>query len=89
MVLVKQAFHVGIILLMLLAIFGVLLTPDASDDPAGVTIRQDKSRLLITSLLVTPAISVRALMPTSPILFSRAQVVTTMAKRDLICIRLC
>ena len=54
MVFVKQIFQVGIVLLLLLAIFGVLLTPDPSDDPAGVTVRLDKSRLLVTSLLVTP-----------------------------------
>ena len=85
----KQTFQVGIILLVLLAIFGVLLTPDPTDDPAGVTVRLDKNRLLVTSLLVTPAISLPALTPASPILFSRAQVATTMAKRDLICSRLC
>jgi hypothetical protein len=89
MVLVKQTFQVGIILLVLLAIFGVLLTPDPTDDPAGVTVQLDKNRLLVTSLLVTPAISVPPHMPASWILFSRAQVAKTMAKLDLICTRLC
>ncbi len=51
MVFVKQIFQVGIVLLLLLAIFGVLLTPDPSDDPAGVMVRLDKSRLLVTSLV--------------------------------------
>jgi hypothetical protein len=41
MAFVKQIFQVGIILLLLLAVFGVLLTPDPSDDPAGVTVRVD------------------------------------------------
>jgi hypothetical protein len=86
---VKQIFQVGIILLLLLAIFGVLLTPDPSDDPAGVTVRLDKSRLLVTSLLVTSAVSLPPFAPTSRIMFSSAHVVTTMAKRDLICTRLC
>lgn len=85
MAFVKQTFQVGIVLLLLLAIFGVLLTPDPSDDPAGVTVRLDKSRLLVTSLLV----SLPPLTPTSPILFSRTQVATTIAKLDLICTRLC
>ena len=89
MVFVKQAFQVGIVLLVLLAIFGVLLTPDPSDDPAGVTVRLDKSRMLVTSLLVTPAVSLPPLTPTFPILFSRAQLATSTAKRDLICTRLC
>lgn len=89
MVFVKQAFHVGIVLLVLLAIFGVLLTPDPTDDPAGVTVRLDKNRLLVTSLLATPAVSLPRITPTSPVLFFRAQVATTMAKRDLICTRLC
>lgn len=86
---VKQPFQVGIVLLVLLAIFGVLLTPDTTDDPAGVTVRLDKSRLLVRSLLVTPAISLPPLTPTSPVLFSRTQVATTIAKLDLICTRLC
>ncbi len=89
MVFVKQTFQLGVILLVLLAIFGVLLTPDPTDDPAGVTVRLDKNRLLVTSLLVTPAISLPPLTPASRIIFSRAQVATTMAKRDLICSRLC
>ena len=89
MVFVKQAFQLGIILLVLLAIFGVLLTPDPTDDPAGVTVRLDKNRLLVTSLLVTPTVSLPPLTPTVPILFRRAQVATTTAKRDLICTRLC
>jgi len=89
MVFVKQTFQVGVILLVLLAIFGVLLTPDPTDDPAGVTVQVDKNRLLVTSLLVTPAISLPALTPASRIIFSRAQVATTMAKLDLICTRLC
>jgi hypothetical protein len=86
---VKQTFLIGIILLVLLAIFGVLLTPDPTDDPAGVTVRLDKNRLLVTSLLVAPAISLPALTPASRIIFSRVQVATTMAKLDLICSRLC
>ncbi|HET9165293.1 MAG TPA: hypothetical protein VFP11_04805 [Candidatus Angelobacter sp.] len=89
MVFMKQTFQIGIILLLLLAIFGVLLTPDPSDDPAGVTVRLDKSRMLVTSLLVTPSVSPSPLMPTFPILFSRAQVAMTTTKRDLICTRLC
>jgi len=86
---VKQIFQVGIVLLLLLAIFGVLLTPDPSDDPAGVTVRLDKGRMLVTSLLVTPSVSPPPLTPTFPIVFSRAQVAMTTAKRDLICTRLC
>jgi len=86
---VKQAFQVGVILLVLLATFGVLLTPDPTDDPAGVTVRLDKNRLLVTSLLATPAVSLPPLAPTLPILFSRMQVAPTTAKRDLICTRLC
>ena len=89
MVFMKQIFQIGIILLLLLAIFGVLLTPDPSDDPAGVTVRLDKSRMLVISLLVTPSGSPSPLTPTFPILFSRAQVAMTTAKRDLICTRLC
>ena len=89
MAFVKQIFQVGIILLLLLAVFGVLLTPDPSDDPAGVTVRLDKSRMLVTSLLVTPSVSPPPLTPTSPVLFSRVQVAMTTAKRDLICTRLC
>jgi hypothetical protein len=89
MAFVKQMFQVGIVLLLLLAVFGVLLTPDPSDDPAGVTVRVDKSRMLVTSLLVTTSVSPPPLTPTFPILFSRAQVAMTTAKRDLICTRLC
>jgi hypothetical protein len=89
MVFVKQAFQVGIVLLLLLAIFGVLLTPDPSDDPAGLTVRPDKGRLLVTSLLVIPAVSLPPLTPASRIIFSGAQIATTIAKRDLICTRLC
>jgi hypothetical protein len=89
MVFVKQVFQVGIVLLVLLAIFGVLLTPDPSDDPAGVTVRLDKNRLLVTSHLVTPAVSLPPLTPASRIIFPRAHVATTIAKRDLICTRLC
>jgi Zn-dependent protease len=89
MVFVKQTFQVGIVLLLLLAIFGVLLTPDPSDDPAGVMVRLDKSRLLVTSLLVTPAVPLPPITLTSRIVFSRAQVASTTAKRDLICTRLC
>jgi hypothetical protein len=88
-VFVKQIFQVGIILLLLLAIFGVLLTPDPSDDPAGVTVRQDKSRLLVTSLWVTSAVPLPPITPTSRIMFFSVQVATTMSKRDLICTRLC
>lgn len=88
MVFVKQAFQVGIILLLLLAIFGVLLTPDPSDDPAGVMVRLDKSRLLVTSL-VAPAVPLPPITQTFRILFSSAQVASTIAKRDLICTRLC
>ena len=86
---VKQIFQVGIVLLLLLAIFGVLLTPDPSDDPAGVTVWVDKSRMLLTSLLVTPSVPSPPLTPTFPIVFSRAPVAMTTAKRDLICTRLC
>lgn len=89
MVFVKQTFQVGIILLLLLAVFGVLLTPDPSDDPAGVMVRPDKSRLLVTSLLVTPAVSLPPLTPTSRNIFSLARFATTTVKRDLICTRLC
>ena len=87
MVFVKQAFQVGIIVLVLLAIFGVLLTPDPSDDPAGVTVRLDK--VPPPPLLFIPAVSLPPLAPTSPILFARAQIATTIAKLDLICTRLC
>ena len=86
---VKQIFQVGIVLLLLLAVFGVLLTPDPTDDPAGVTVRLDKSRMLVTSLLITSSVSPPPLTPIFPILFSRAQVAMTTAKRDLICTRLC
>ena len=89
MVFVKQAFQVGIVFLVLLAIFGVLLTPDPSDDPAGVTVRLDKNRLLVTALLSTPAFSLPPFTPASQIIFSRAHVATTIAKLDLICTRLC
>lgn len=88
-VFVKQVFQLGIVLLVLLAIFGVLLTPDPTDDPAGVTVRLDKSRLLVPTLLVTPAVSLRPLTPTSLPLFSPMQVATTVAKLDLICTRIC
>jgi len=88
MVFVKQIFQVGIVLLLLLAIFGVLLTPDPSDDPAGVMVRLDKSRLLVTSL-VAPAVPLPPITPTFRIMFSSAQVGSTIAKRDLICARLC
>jgi hypothetical protein len=86
---VKRAFQVGVILLVLLATFGVLLTPDPTDDPAGVTVRLDKNRILVTSLLATPAVSLPPLAPALPILFSRMQVTPTTTKRDLICTRLC
>ena len=89
MAFVKQTFQVGIVLLLLLAIFGVLLTPDPSDDPPGVMVRLDKSRLLVKSLLVTPAIPLLPITPTSRVMFSSAQFVSTTAKRDLICTRLC
>ena len=88
MAFVKQIFHVGIVLLLLLAIFGVLLTPDPSDDPAGVMGRLDKSRLLVTSL-VAPAVPLPRITATSRIMFSGAQVTSSTAKRDLICTRLC
>ena len=88
MVFMKQIFQIGIILLLLLAIFGVLLTPDPSDDPAGVMVRLDKSRLLVTSL-VAPAVPLPPATATSRITFSDAQVASTTAKRDLICTRLC
>jgi hypothetical protein len=89
MVPVRQYLHAGIILLLLLAIVGVLLTPDPSDDPAGVMARLEKSRLFVTSLFVTPAISLPPLAASSPIVFFRRQVPTTIAKLDLICTRLC
>lgn len=88
MVFVKQTFQVGIVLLLLLAVFGVLLTPDPTDDPAGVMVRLDKSRLLVTSL-VTPTAPLPPITQTSRIIFSSAQVASTTAKRDLICTRLC
>jgi hypothetical protein len=88
MAFVKQIFQVGIVLLLLLAIFGVLLTPDPSDDPAGVMVRLDKSRLLVTSL-TAPAAPLPPLRPSSRIVFSSTQVVSTIAKRDLTCTRLC
>ena len=85
---VKQFLQVGIVLLLLLAIFGVLLTPDPSDDPAGAMGRLDKSRLLVTSL-VAPAVPLPPITATHRIIFSDAQVASTTAKRDLICTRLC
>ena len=85
---VKQIFQVGIVLLLLLAIFGVLLTPDPSDDPAGVMVRLDKSRLLVTSL-IAPAVPLPPLRSSSRIVFSSTQVGSTIAKRDLTCTRLC
>ena len=88
MVFVKQIFQAGIVLLLLLAIFGVLLTPDPSDDPAGVMVRLDKSRLLVTSL-AAPAVPLPPITPTSRTMFPSAQVASTIAKRDLICTRLC
>ena len=88
MAFVKQIFHVGVLLLLLLAIFGALLTPDPSDDPAGVMVRLDKSRLLVTSL-VAPAVPAPPITPTFQIMVSGAQVASTIAKRDLTCTRLC
>jgi hypothetical protein len=88
MAFVKQIFQVGIVLLLLLAIFGVLLTPDPSDDPAGVMVRLDKSRLLVTSL-IAPAVPLPPIRPSFQIMFSSTQVASTIAKRDLTCTRLC
>jgi hypothetical protein len=89
MFLVKQPLQVAIIILLLLAVFGALLTPDPSDDPAGVMARLEKGRLFVTSLTVAQAVSLPPVAATSPIIFSRAQVSTTIAKLDLICTRLC
>jgi nitrate reductase gamma subunit len=89
MILVNRHFQLGVIVLLLLAIFGVLLTPDPSDDPAGVMARLEKGRLLVTSLFVAHAVSLPPLGATSPVMFSRTQVPIQIAKFDLICIRLC
>jgi hypothetical protein len=86
---VKQYLHVGIVILLLLAVFGVLLTPDTSDDPAGVMVRLDKGRLLVAPALVTQVVSLPPLVPASPIMFSRTHLSTSVAKLDLICSRLC
>lgn len=88
MAFVKQTFQVGIVLLLLLAIFGVLLTPDPSDDPAGVMVRLDKSRLLVTPL-VAPAVPLPPITQIPRIMFPSEQVALTTAKLDLICTRLC
>lgn len=85
----KQLFQAGVIVLLLLTICGVLLTPDPSDDPTVVTVRLEKGRLLVTSLLVTQTILLPSLLATSPIVFSRAQVFSTITKLDLICTRIC
>lgn len=85
----KQLLQVGIIVLLLLTIFGVVLTPDPSDDPAGVVVRLQKDRLLVTSFPVTQAVSLPPLAATSPIVFPRAQSPSAIAKLDLICTRLC
>ena len=89
MTFVKQYLHVGIVILLLLAVFGVLLTPDTSDDPAGVMVRLDKGRLLVSSVLVTQVVPLPPLVPASPIMFSRTHLSTSVAKLDLICSRLC
>ncbi len=85
----KQYLQLGIIVLLLLAVFGVLLTPDTSDDPAGVTVRLEKGRLLVAPVLVAQVVSLPPLAATAPILFSRTHVPTSVAKLDLICSRLC
>jgi hypothetical protein len=89
MILVNRHLQLGIIVLLLLAIFGVLLTPDPSDDPAGVMARLEKSRLLVTSLFVAQAVSLPPLVAASPVMFSRTQAPIQIAKLDLICIRIC
>jgi hypothetical protein len=85
---VKQLLQFGIIIVLLLAIFGVLLTPSPDDDPAGVTVRLQKERVLLTSLLITQPASLPVLASTSPITFSRT-LVPAIARLDLICVRLC
>jgi hypothetical protein len=89
MILVNRHLQLGIIVLLLLAIFGVLLTPDPSDDPAGMMARLEKGRLLVTSLFVAHAVSLPPLGATSPVMFSRTQAPIQIAKLDLGCIRLC
>lgn len=85
----KQLLQAGVIVLLLLTICGVLLTPDSSDDPTVVTVRFEKGRHLVPSLLFTQTIFLAPLVGTPLIVFSRAQVSTTIAKLDLICTRLC
>jgi hypothetical protein len=85
----KQLLQAGVIVLLLLTISGVLLTPDPSDDPAGVMVRLEKRHLLVISLLVAQAVFLPALAVTRSIVFSRAQILPTTAKLDLICARLC
>ncbi len=89
MALVKQYLQLVIIVLLLLAVFGVLLTPDTNDDPAGVMVRLEKGRLLAAPVLITQIVSLPPLAATTPILFSRTHVSTSVAKLDLICSRLC
>ena len=85
---VKQYLHVGIVILLLLAVFGVLLTPDTSDDPAGM-VRLDKGRLLAAPVLVAQLVSLPPLVQASPMMFSRTHLSTSVAKLDLICSLLC
>jgi hypothetical protein len=82
----RQLLQVGIIVLLLLAIFGVVLTPDPGDGPAGV-VRLEKGGLPVSSHLAIAAV-VPCLAATS-LLFSLAQVPRTVARLDLICSRLC
>src|ERR1051325_11183287 len=85
---VKQFLQVGIVLLLLLAFFGVLLTPDPSDDPAGDMVRLDKSRLLVTSL-IAPAVPRPPIRLSFQIMFSITKVPATIPKRHRTCTRLC
>jgi hypothetical protein len=89
MVAVKRLFQGGIIVLLLLAIFGVLLTPDPGDDPTGIVARLEKGRAFVTLLPV--AHTVPLLLLTAPCLavFFRPLSPKMIAKLDLICTRLC
>ena len=84
----KQYLHVGIVILLLLAVFGVLLTPDTSDDPTGM-VRLNKGRLIVAPVLEAQLLSLPYLVPASPIMFSRMHFSTSVAKLDLLCSRLC
>ena len=66
-----------------------MLFRSTNDDPAGVTVRLEKGRLLVAPVLITQVVSLPPLAATTPILFSLTHVSTSVAKLDLICSRLC